>query len=120
MQPYFESANVNDILSVAQKTTLLNKLRLPPSHAHLSLKEMAWVPFYQDDAQNPTLFRQEFDVTIPNAENVVWPSSVAAGDNPFGIEAVENEPVFTTEEKALLQVGNLDYTGWTENYGIGI
>lgn len=117
MQPYFESANVNDIISVAQKQTLLCVMLAP----QFSYKQHAWIPFYQNDVNNPTLFKQEFySGLIPNDQNGVWPQSEAAADNPFGIEAVQGQPVFTDEEKALYHVGNLDYTGWTENPGIGL
>jgi hypothetical protein len=118
-QPYFESTNVNDILSVAQKQTVLNKLRTPQQY-HPSFKDCAWVPFYQNDANNPTNFKQEMDATIPNLQNATWPASLAAEDNPFGIEAVQGQPVFTTAEKALFANGSLSYDGWTENYGIGV
>jgi hypothetical protein len=115
-QPYFESSNVNEILSVAQKQTVVNKMRAP----QFSFKQHAWVPFYQNDAQNPTLFKQEFDSTISGGADAVWPASMAAEDNPFGIVAVQGQDVFTPAEKALYAVGDLDYTGWTENYGIGL
>jgi hypothetical protein len=119
MQTYYQSANVNDVIGIAQKITVLCKMIAP----QFSFRQHAWIPFYQDDAQNPTLFKQEFySGLIANEEEGVWPASIAAEDNPFGIVAVQGEPVFTTEEKALFAVAHpsLDIDGWTENSGIGV
>jgi hypothetical protein len=116
---YFESANVNDILSVAQKQTVVCKILQP----NQSFKDLAVAPFVQNDASNPTLFRQEiYGAPVLATANDTWPGNMAAEDNPFGIEAVQGQDILSAEEKALWMecVGSLDNTGWTENYGIGV
>lgn len=116
--PCFESDNVNDILRVAQKTTLYNFL-FRNSH-NQSIHQQAWLPIYQNDAANPTAFRSEVDTTLPGGyESVTWPDNVAAEDNPFGLVCVQNDPVFDSADLALvIQIDN--YDGWTEGGGIGV
>jgi hypothetical protein len=116
---YFESDNVNDILSVAQKQTVVSKILQPGQ----SFKALAVAPFVQNHADNPTLFRQEiYGAPVLADANATWPGNMAAEDNPFGIEAVQGQDILSAHEKTLLLEvqGSLDNTGWTENYGIGV
>lgn len=118
MPLFFQSPNVNDILSVCQKTTIYNKV-FRNSH-NQSWHQQAWQPFYQNDPSNPDLFMSEVDTTLPGGyATLTWPADVAAGDNPFGIDCVENDLVFTPAELALV-IETSDLDGWTENDGIGV
>lgn len=114
---FFESSNVNDILSVAQKMTVVCKMLQP----NQSFKQLAVVPFYQNNADNPTLFRIEvYGSPVLSTANDTWPASCAAEDNPFGITATQGEDILSSAEKALWKFDTLDYDGWTENDGIGV
>jgi hypothetical protein len=119
MQPYFESANVNDIISVCQKTVMLMKLALPAKA--WGDPDLEFELYYRNDDTNPTLFRVEaYGAPVMGNANVTWPGNMAASANPFGIEAVQGQDVLTAEEKALWLVGSIDYTGWFETRGIGL
>jgi hypothetical protein len=116
MSDYFESANVNDIISIGQKTTMLCVMMTNGDY-----KEYAWDTYYRNDADNPTLFRIEaYGAPVMANASVTWPASSAAVDNPFGIEAVQGQDVLTTEEKALWEAGPLPLEGFIETRGIGL
>jgi hypothetical protein len=114
---YVESANVNDIISFGQKITLLCHMLAP----QFSLKSQAYDCYYRNHETEPTLFRLEFyEGLVANEQAGVWPASLAAEENPFGLECVQGQPIYTTEEQALVISGTLVIDGWFETRGIGI
>jgi hypothetical protein len=113
---YAESANANHMISFGQKITLLCHMLAP----QFTLKQHAYDVYYRDNEQSPTLYRIEFyEGLIANEEAGVWPMSRAA-EAPFFIEAVQGQPVFTTEEQGLILTGAIPIDGWIETRGIGL
>lgn len=119
MSLYFQSANVNNIISVCQKTVMLMKMAQPTKDwGHPDLE---YELYYRNDDTNPDSFLCEaYGSPIMASQNVTWPTTMAAADNPFGVDAVQGQDVLTADEKACWVSGPLSIDGWFETRGIGL
>lgn len=102
MATWFHLDNLEDAIALNDKIGCFNKLCY-------GTRSWYWGPLMVYPGENPTEFGIEFNETIANQ---VWTVEATAINNPYGLVAALNEPLFSPAELALIQT--FDIEGWTE------